>query len=713
MSGQRSPRGPRAVGTRLDEHPRAVGPTRMVAPAAGAEPGRDWRPRRRFGIANLARGAWASLLLGACATHPRGPLARPASATITSATAGAIASGATPGATAPPALLVADGEPPRGGDPPADLAGDLIGWAVLSDGTPLIRTIARIGQLAPPAAGSEEASVRLVAAHLLGIDPGALRGIDLHRPAAIALLKPGGERLGGAPPWIALLPVTSRQTAEQGFTQAGLAVEPQPGGVAVGTPRGKAYVLFGDGGLAAVAFRPELARAAQSLLRPVLTQPGEAPLMVHVDMAHVYALFGAELEVVLGRFAEATQAGGGLDPQVTFALRHARRFIRFADSLLALDVLIGADDTGLTLTARVDGRPGGAFAAYVASQQEGGGWGLALLPADAVLVYSTHRSAATAREELDAAIDYVGDAMVPPTPAAARAGWRGALERAVAETGGDLAYGVWPGIGGGIGLGGAFRVHPGGAARRETLAAYRRLGGQLVGVVGRALGLDAKRFPLAVRVRAGADRVAGVPVDTVEIDVHWPADGTSERHLFQELFGARLVLFTAFVGEHGLFTLGHDGRARLAAMIKAARGAPGAGSVADDPRLKGALGIHPEGRISFTWLPTAAMAGFIDRLLRASRSGPGAPPGEAMLMDAGDGCILTTTHASGTRYQVSTQLPASSLPGLPRIGGLLWRMAISPLLNPPTLPPLPLPPAHVAPHPEVARPDAARPDRKL
>src|SRR5205823_4252928 len=91
---------------------------------------------------------------------------------------------------------------------------------------------------------------------------------------------------------------------------------------------------------------------------------------------------------------------------------------------------------------------------------------------------------------------------------------------------------------------------------------------------------------------------------------------------------------------------------------------------------------------------------------------------EPLLLDAGDGAIVTTTNAAGLRYEISTKLPASSLPGLPRIGGVMWRMALSPLLNPPAMPPLPIPPAHVTPIvPDEKSPgprnNAAIPNRRL
>jgi hypothetical protein len=42
-------------------------------------------------------------------------------------------------------------------------------------------------------------------------------------------------------------------------------------------------------------------------------------------------------------------------------------------------------------------------------------------------------------------------------------------------------------------------------------------------------------------------------------------------------------------------------------------------------------------------------------------------------------------------------VPQSAIFGVAQLNGALWRMALSPLVNPPMLPPMPVPPPHVAP----------------
>jgi hypothetical protein len=63
----------------------------------------------------------------------------------------------------------------------------------------------------------------------------------------------------------------------------------------------------------------------------------------------------------------------------------------------------------------------------------------------------------------------------------------------------------------------------------------------------------------------------------------------------------------------------------------------------------------------------------------------------------GQGAIVTTTNASGRRYEMTTHVPRSAIMGAARLNGALWRVALSPLVNPPMMPPMPVPPPHVAP----------------
>ncbi len=594
-----------------------------------------------------------------------------------------------------------------------DLRRELMGWVVLRDGAPIAEALGKVAR-APGDAGTQTAenTVKMLVARQLGLDPRLADALDLKRPMAVGVLDP--SRLGGAPahPVLALLPVQSRAAVEEAVRAAGLTVQDLGWGIGVATEGGALFAAFHDG-YAAIAWRPELVSAARELLAAPLAARAEAPLRAHLDFNNLYAAYGRELEASLEHFVRATQERG--DPQLAFAMRSAMRLVHFADSVSGIDVLLSSDASGVTVTARLDGKPNGAWAGYVANQQPRPTWGARFIPRDAVLVYMTNRSTGAIAEELESQVAYLGDASSPPASAALRAAWRAALSRAAAEMAGEVAYAVWPGDGGGVGLGGAYRVRSAAAARRELGAVYRRIGAHLAGVVMRALELDPQRYPVRVAVRPvslALDGGGAAQAEAVTLSVRWPRGADAERKLFERLFGRELVLATAVAGDTAVFALGRGWKDRLAALVTTARGGA-LPSLADDARFGRALAAAPEGRISFTYLPTAEMAQFIGRLVQEGRilDAGQTESMQPILEAAGDGAIVSETHVAAGRYQFTTHLPASSLPGFTRIGMVLWRIALSPLLNPPSMPPLPIPPAQVTPqirHPRAPRTTSSR-----
>jgi hypothetical protein len=275
---------------------------------------------------------------------------------------------------------------------------------------------------------------------------------------------------------------------------------------------------------------------------------------------------------------------------------------------------------------------------------------------------------------------------------------RRAFERAAVDTDGQLAYAVWPGRDGGVGLGGAYHVINPVAARAAVGDLYRTLAPHLGSVAMRALGFDADKLARRVKVTHGTVQLGGVDADTVTLSVDWPKNASSERQLFEAMFGKRLVLATAFVGDQALFTVGADWQPRLAAMIGTARGMPAA-SLGDEPAFVEALRYKPDARVSLTYLPTDRMAQFSAGL--AAQSGRlDADQEQAvarLLSRMGSGAIVSTTNAGGRRYELTTHVPGSAIAGVAQLNGAMWRMALSPLVNPPMMPPMPVPPPHVAP----------------
>jgi hypothetical protein len=69
----------------------------------------------------------------------------------------------------------------------------------------------------------------------------------------------------------------------------------------------------------------------------------------------------------------------------------------------------------------------------------------------------------------------------------------------------------------------------------------------------------------------------------------------------------------------------------------------------------------------------------------------------SLLTEVGRGAIVSTTNTSGARYQLTTHLPPGAVAGAAQLHGALWRIALSPLVNPPMMPPMPVPPPQVSP----------------
>jgi hypothetical protein len=298
-----------------------------------------------------------------------------------------------------------------------------------------------------------------------------------------------------------------------------------------------------------------------------------------------------------------------------------------------------------------------------------------------------------------ASVQYVGDAdAIHPASDDERARVRQAFERAVLTTEGELAYAVWPGRRGGVGLGGAYRVNNPVAARQAMTGLYRTLGPRLGSMVMRALTFDADKLSKHVHVTRGTAQVGGVDADLVELSVDWPKTAQLERHVFESMFGKKLVLSTVFVGNQALFAVGADWQPRLAEMIGTARGTPAA-SLSDEPQFAEALKYKEDARVSLVYMPADKMAQLAATLL--ARAGGMNADEElavtAMIKQVGNGAIVSTTNARAGRYELTTHVPQAAILGVAQLNGALWRMALSPLVNPPMMPPMPVPPPHVAP----------------
>jgi hypothetical protein len=263
---------------------------------------------------------------------------------------------------------------------------------------------------------------------------------------------------------------------------------------------------------------------------------------------------------------------------------------------------------------------------------------------------------------------------------------------------GELSYAVWPGNGGGVGLGGAYRVNNAVEARAAVGEVYDVLSPRIGAMVMRALMFDPEKLAKHAHVQKRTVRFGETEADLVEVSVAWPKGSDSEKRVFESLFGKKLTLATAFVGDQAMFAIGADYQTRLAAMIGTARGVPAA-SLGDEPGFAEALQYKQATRVSLSYLDTGRMARFAAGLVQQSGE-MGLEDEKAvarLLSTVGRGGIVSTTNATGRRYEMTTHVPHSAIVGVASLNGALWRIALSPLVNPPMMPPMPVPPPHVTP----------------
>jgi hypothetical protein len=572
-----------------------------------------------------------------------------------------------------------------------DVAHEVMGYLVISDGARLAQ------QLSPDQPNADPKQLTIGLLTQMGVSPDLAAAIELARPLGVALLNPALLATGSVQPYVAMVPVRSQQAVEDVLTAHNTPFARTPWGFTTPTGKAKMCVAFVPG-YAIVAWREDLLAATERLLGPRLAKKADAPVVVHLDFDNVHEAFGPQIEALMQNLAQQAGHGGTSgDPQVAYALRGVRMLAQYMRSVSDLELLGDIDSGGLTITLRAEGKDDGAFAGYVKQQRPGPAWGVQFLPRDSVLAYATHQSPVARAADISASVAYLSD-VGRSAGAGEREKVRKAFERAALSTDGELAYAVWPGRAGGVGLGGAYRVTNAVEARAAVGDVYQTLAPRLGNVVMNALMLDEGALARHVKVARRTVRFGETEVDLIEVAVAWPKNSGAERHLFEALFGKKLTLATAFVGDQALFAIGADYQPRLAAMIGTARGVP-ASSLGDEPAFAEALQYKQATRVSLSYLETARMARFAAGLVvQQGQLGLDEEQAVARLMTTvGRGAIVSTTNADGRRFEMTTHVPHSAIAGVATLNGALWRIALSPLVNPPMMPPMPVPPPHVTP----------------
>jgi hypothetical protein len=537
----------------------------------------------------------------------------------------------------------------------------------------------------------------------LGLPDDAAAATDWTQPVVVGLLDP--QKYGppgpsphasglGSRPLIVRIPVHD-ETRFRGALGLPSDSSRAGGGRAFRSPTGLIWVEVRDGA-AVVAPDDGLLQPARRALETLAKSSVGDDVRLHVSLGNIFGAYGDRAAQSLRELAALTRIGAD-DAEGAFAMRSLRRLADFATSADAVDVSMRMAPEGLTLSARMSPHRGGSFDRYVAQQQAGSLWGTELLPAESVLVYTTRLSAAGVRGEIDDALAYLSQAAEAGDQERHRSQRAAALERAMAAPGGQIAYAIWPARGGGVGLGGAYQIAEPRRARGALLALQDTLHAEAGLLASRQLGLPPRAT--RVHVRPSRLRIEGVPIDLVELEVRWPARRQTERRAFEWLFGRRLLLATASLGDRVVFALGRDARERIAAMVHTSRTGRAPSSIRTAADFGRAAGFHGEERVSMSYLPIGRMTRFLQRLADATVPGTNAEDAALLgLQGDTDGVIVSTTNLSpGGGYEVSTLLPRAVVLDLGAVGGALWRIAFQPVVNPPQVPPLPIPPTQLTP----------------
>jgi hypothetical protein len=564
---------------------------------------------------------------------------------------------------------------------------------------------ARIESVAGLAMGAGESlgprgALQHAAIGALGLPAEASVATDWSRPTVVALLDPqkfgapGPTALAdaGGRPVLALLAVRDEARMRR-------ALDLQQG-QSTGAFRSQSGMLWVDlrGGTLVMAPEESMLTSARKMLEGISARRGAGDVNLHISLHNIFAAYGDRAERVFAQVAELSR-NASTDGSSGFAMRSVRRLAAFASSAEAVDVSLRVAPDGLAVTARMSAQPTGEWASYIKQQRPQPMWGAELLPPESVLVYTTTISPAGMRGELEDSLDYLGEAAGANGGSAGR---RAAMTKALSHASGEVAYAVWPAAPGGVGMGGAYRLSDAAHARQATLDLHAVIRSEAAELAARALDLPARTT--SVQVKPAAVRRNGVPIDLVELRVKWPRQRKDEKRAFEWMFGKKLILATAVVGDRAIFALGRDAMDRTVAMIKVSQG-DSAPSVKDAPGFDRAVRFQGNQRVSMSYLPLGRMVQFIERLVHATAPQAAHSETESLrLAGSPESAIVSTTNIVGNAYEVTTFIPRALLGDLGATGGALWRIAFQPVLNPPPVPPLPVPPAQLTPPTHVPQP---------
>ncbi|MFH0900484.1 MAG: hypothetical protein V2A73_07630 [Pseudomonadota bacterium] len=617
----------------------------------------------------------------------------------------------------------------RAGTSPALVGEDqaLLGWLIVGSIDRSLQSIIDYArqQDEPPVSLDQ---IKKIVAKRLGYGEAIVEAVDGSKPIAVAFLDPRqyqrfpvlmGIPLRSPPAFLAAL---ERTHARAPMLASG--IQSFEGPIA-----GRFYVSFSPAPratpktghvptMAFIAPEQQLLDVAPIVLAPLMSK--SAPTLVaHLSLTGMRQSRMSSLESFTSELRSLATSNDLRSRQSTRVLSRVGENLVHA-STLELQAVVAR--SGLRVRVSLEG-PSPRWISYVGELQTGPCWAAEIVPADSMLVYSTHLSADGLRREAENMVSFLaslGHGSTAARPALEKT-WMNAITALHHLLKSDAIYAVWPASPTGIGVGGAYRTSGGTEPRSRMLEAYKSLESVLGMAAAHQLGLDPSVFRFQASIRAG-ENLGGATVDLLELDPQWPADSAAERSLFEWLFGKHLTLAFAFVGEHALYASGQDWRPRLSTMIATIQRNQGDRrdlaehrSILNESAFVRAEAMNRYGRVSFAYVRTALLARFVTDVLESRTT---LSPGQwAMLRpfvvpEAEHATLVTMTNVEqrngSATYRITLAVPLMTMAELGHLGEAMLRVGVSPIIGPPLIPPLPTPPASITPPPRPADPDRSK-----
>ncbi len=550
--------------------------------------------------------------------------------------------------------------------PTAEIGGDILATFAGSSLDAFLRVGA--GYIAPHLPAALQATVQpdTLRAQLfkaIRID-GLEAAIDASRPFAVAIADPLVYRSRGElGPALLAVPVKDGAELVNIFARRSDKHETTPWKDHVfSSASGRPVYLRLDQGYALLASQEKLLHGAAGQLLPLTRSQTGAKVRVEVKMALIGERFSAELDKALAEVRRSAARGRHGFGAFGMLVR-VERWIGLARGMQVAHAFVELEPSGARIKLAASAKASGAFRSYLAALPTGEPWGAKYLPKDAAIFILNRDDEQSRLSDLGDAFNLLKLALGSEDLGGIVEALRTGLTSLLKQLGSEAAMAVWVSGGGGLGMGGAFRVKDAKAAQAELAKLSTTVGKDLKKIVEKATeaklarvlaGVDPKQrkkleaaarreLPIpSLKVKRGALKLAGVSVDVHELGIAWPklkgddAKKVAEvRKKVEKVIGLPFTIGFAATGDVGVVALGKEWKKRLGELCATAKG--GAGSAGVEKSLAAVAGGKP-----IAFLGHADLAAIVEGGMRIADQ--------------------VTTVPSDVRDQVNKLLPGKEVP---------------------------------------------------